>query len=35
MVRLPKSDPLAMRLQPGDAAEIGWRADQALVLRAT
>ena len=35
MVRLPKSDPHAMRLQPGDAAEIGWRADQALVLRAT
>ena len=35
MVRLPKSDPLAMRLQPGDAAEIGWRAEQALVLRAT
>ena len=35
MVRLPKSDPLAMRLQPGDAAEIGWRSDQALVLRAT
>ncbi len=35
MVRLPKSDPLAMSLQPGDAAEIGWRADQALVLRAT
>ena len=35
MVRLPKSDPLAMRLQPGDAAEVGWRADQALVLRAT
>jgi ABC-type Fe3+/spermidine/putrescine transport system ATPase subunit len=34
MVRLPKSDPLAMRLQPGDAAEIGWRADQALALRA-
>jgi len=24
-----------MRLQPGDAAEIGWRADQALVLRAS
>jgi spermidine/putrescine transport system ATP-binding protein len=35
MVRLPKSDPLAMRLQPGDAAEIGWRGEQALVLRAT
>ena len=35
MVRLPKSDPLAMRLQPGDAAEIGWRAEQALVLRAS
>ena len=35
MVRLPKSDPLAMRLQPGDSAEIGWRADQALVLSAT
>ena len=35
MVRLPKSDPLAMRLQPGDAAEIGWRGDQALALRAT
>ncbi len=35
MVRRPKSDPLAMRLQPGDAAEIGWRAEQALVLRAT
>ena len=35
MVRLPKSDPLAMRLQPGDAADIGWRADQALALRAT
>jgi len=34
MVRLPKSDPLAMRLQPGDAAEIGWRAEQALALRA-
>ncbi len=35
MVRLPKSDALAMRLQPGDVAEIGWRADQALALRAT
>ena len=35
MVRLPKSDPLAMSLQPGDTAEIGWRADQALALRAT
>ena len=35
MVRLPKSDPLAMRLQPGDMAEIGWRADQALALSAT
>jgi spermidine/putrescine transport system ATP-binding protein len=35
MVRLPKSDPLAIRLQPGDAAEIGWRGDQALLLRAT
>jgi spermidine/putrescine transport system ATP-binding protein len=35
MVRLPKSDPLAMSLQPGDMAEIGWRADQALALRAT
>ena len=35
MVRLPKSDPLALRLQPGDAAEIGWRAEQALALRAT
>ena len=35
MVRLPKSDPLAMRLQPGDAVEIGWRAEQALALRAT
>ena len=35
MVRLPKSDPLAMRLQPGDAAEVGWRADQALALRTT
>ncbi|HEY1383194.1 MAG TPA: ABC transporter ATP-binding protein [Dongiaceae bacterium] len=35
MVRLPKSDPLALRLQPGDAAEIGWRGDQALALRAT
>jgi spermidine/putrescine transport system ATP-binding protein len=35
MVRLPKSDPLAIRLQPGDAAEIGWRGDQALALRAT
>jgi spermidine/putrescine transport system ATP-binding protein len=35
MVRLPKSDPLAMRLQPGDAAEVGWRSEQALALRAT
>jgi spermidine/putrescine transport system ATP-binding protein len=35
MVRLPKSDALAMRLQPGDTAEIGWRADQALALSAT
>jgi spermidine/putrescine transport system ATP-binding protein len=35
MVRLPKSDPLAMSLQPGDMAEIGWRAEQALALRAT
>jgi spermidine/putrescine transport system ATP-binding protein len=35
MVRLPKSDPLAMSLQPGDMAEIGWRADKALALRAT
>ena len=35
MVRLPKSDPLAMRLQPGDAVAIGWRGDQALALRAT
>jgi spermidine/putrescine transport system ATP-binding protein len=35
MVRLPKSDPLAMSLQPGDVAEVGWRAEQALALRAT
>ncbi|HET6158575.1 MAG TPA: ABC transporter ATP-binding protein [Dongiaceae bacterium] len=35
MVRLPKSDPLAMRLQPGDMTEIGWRGTQALALPAT
>jgi spermidine/putrescine transport system ATP-binding protein len=35
MVRLPKSDPLALHLQPGDAADIGWRAEQTLALRAT
>ena len=35
MVRLPKSDPLALSLQPGDAVELGWRGDQALALRAT
>jgi spermidine/putrescine transport system ATP-binding protein len=35
MVRLPKSDPLALQLQPGDAADIGWRAEQTLALRAT
>ena len=35
MVRLPKSEALAMHLQPGDTAEIGWRADQALALSVT
>jgi spermidine/putrescine transport system ATP-binding protein len=35
MVRLPKSDPLALSLQPGDSIELGWRGDQALALRAT
>jgi spermidine/putrescine transport system ATP-binding protein len=35
MVRLPKSDPLALSLQPGDAVELGWRGDQALALHAT
>ena len=35
MVRLPKSDPLALSLQPGDAIELGWRSDQALALRVT
>jgi spermidine/putrescine transport system ATP-binding protein len=34
MVRRPKSDPLALRLQPGDRATLGWRADQALALGA-
>jgi spermidine/putrescine transport system ATP-binding protein len=32
MVRRPKSEPLALRLQPGDRAVVGWRADQALAL---
>lgn len=32
MVRRPKSDPLALSLQPGDAVELGWRGDQALAL---
>jgi spermidine/putrescine transport system ATP-binding protein len=35
MVRLPKSDPLALSLQPGDSIELGWRGDQALALPAT
>ena len=34
MVRRPKSDPLALRLQPGDSADLGWRADQVLALGA-
>ena len=34
MVRRPKSDPLALRLQPGDRATLGWRAEQALALSA-
>ena len=32
MVRRPKSDPLALSLQPGDTVELGWRAEQALAL---
>jgi spermidine/putrescine transport system ATP-binding protein len=32
MVRRPKSDPLALGLQPGDTVELGWRAEQALAL---
>ena len=34
MVRRPKSDALALSLQPGDRVELGWRADQALALGA-
>jgi spermidine/putrescine transport system ATP-binding protein len=34
MVRRPKSDPLALSLQPGDAVELGWRGEQALALSA-
>jgi spermidine/putrescine transport system ATP-binding protein len=32
MVRRPKSDPLALSLQPGDTVELGWHAEQALAL---
>lgn len=34
MVRRPKSDPLALSLQPGDTIELGWHGAQALALSA-